>query len=54
MMLLQFLPAVLSFGAFYTESSWKFYESPRRIDKFIYYSSKIERDTFMLVKNILG
>jgi hypothetical protein len=47
MKLLRFLAAILSFGALHTKPSWRFYESPRRIDNCL-------RDTLMLLKNILG
>jgi hypothetical protein len=47
MNLFQFLAAILSFGAPHTKPSWRFVESPRRIDSCL-------RDTFMLLKNILG
>jgi hypothetical protein len=35
MMLLQFLATILSFSLFYTSPSWRFIESPRRIDNWI-------------------
>jgi hypothetical protein len=45
--LLRFLATILSFGAFHTKPSRRFYESPRRIDNCLI-------ETLMLLKNILG
>jgi hypothetical protein len=39
-----FLAAVLSFGALHTKPSWRFVESPRRIDSCL-------KDMLMLLKN---
>jgi hypothetical protein len=44
MMLLRFLATTLSYDAFYTKPSWRFVESPRRIDNWIR-GSPINRDT---------
>ncbi len=50
---LQFLAAILSFGAFYTKSCWRFIESPRRIDNWICGSPR-NRDTLMLLRTFSG
>ncbi len=47
MKLLQILAAIFSFGVLHTKPSWRFVESPRRIDNCLL-------DTLMLLKNMLG